>query len=50
MTRRGIDQILPHPSEPFIPEFYLNDAREYVRLAEVVNGSIPTPVSFSYIQ
>ena len=49
MTGRGIDQILPHPSEPFIPEFYLNDAREYVRLAEEANGSIPTPVSFSYI-
>ena len=49
MTGRGIDQILPHPSEPFIPEFYLNDAREYVGLAEDVNGSIPTPVSFSYI-
>jgi poly-gamma-glutamate synthesis protein (capsule biosynthesis protein) len=49
MTGRGIDQILPHPSEPFIPELYLSDAREYVRLAERANGSIPTPVSFSYI-
>ena len=49
MTGRGIDQILPHPSEPFIPEFYLNDAREYVKLAEQANGSIPAPVSFSYI-
>ena len=49
MTGRGIDQILPHPSDPFIPEAYLKDAREYVRLAEEANGSIPTPVSFSYI-
>ncbi|MDJ0592550.1 MAG: hypothetical protein QNJ72_21590 [Pleurocapsa sp. MO_226.B13] len=23
MTGRGIDQILPHPSDPFIPEPYL---------------------------
>ncbi len=49
MTGRGIDQILPHPSAPFIPEAYLRDAREYVRLAERANGSIPTPVNFSYI-
>ena len=49
MTGRGIDQILPHPSEPFIPEFELRDAREYVRLAEKANGAIATPVSFSYI-
>ena len=49
MTGRGIDQILPHPSEPFIPEPYLSDAREYVELAEGANGPIPTPVNFSYI-
>ncbi len=49
MLGRGIDQILPHPSDPFIPEPYLIDAREYVRLAETANGSIRTPVSFSYI-
>ncbi len=49
MTGRGIDQILSHPNAPFIPEFELRDAREYVRLAEEANGSIPTPVSFSYI-
>ncbi len=49
MTGRGIDQILPHPSDPFIPEFYANDARKYVELAEATNGSILTPVNFSYI-
>ncbi len=49
MIGRGIDQILPHPSDPFIPEPYLSDAKEYVRLAEQANGSIPIPVSFDYI-
>ncbi len=49
MTGRGLDQILPHPSEPFIPELAVRDAREYVRLAEKANGAITTPVSFSYI-
>ncbi len=49
MTGRGIDQILPHPSDPFIPEPYLRDAREYVRLAETASGSIPIPVSFDYL-
>lgn len=49
MLGRGIDQILTHPSDPFIPEAYLSDAREYVRLAEKASGSISTPVSFNYI-
>ncbi len=49
MTGRGIDQIWPHPSEPFIPEFMVNDAREYVRLAEKANGKITTPINFGYI-
>ena len=49
MTGRGIDQILPHPSPPFIPESYLQDAREYVRLAERLNGPITKPVPFEYI-
>ena len=49
MTGRGVDQIFPHPSEPFIPEPYVSDARRYVELAEQVNGSIPTSVSVSYI-
>ena len=33
MTRRGIDQILPHPCDPALHEAYVRDAREYVRLA-----------------
>ena len=49
MTGRGIDQILPHPSEPKIYEFFVKDAREYVRIAEEVNGLIPTPVGWNYI-
>jgi poly-gamma-glutamate synthesis protein (capsule biosynthesis protein) len=49
MTGRGIDQILPHPSEPFIPEPYLRNAKRYVELAQRVNGQIPTPATFDYI-
>lgn len=49
MTGRGIDQVLPHPSEPSIYEPYVRDAREYVEIAEERNGPIPKPVEFSYI-
>jgi poly-gamma-glutamate synthesis protein (capsule biosynthesis protein) len=49
MTGRGIDQILPHPSNPVIYEPYIKDARNYVALAEKANGPIHTPVEFSYI-
>lgn len=49
MTGRGIDQILPYPSDPTIHEPYLKNAKDYVRLAEEKNGIIPKPVSFSYI-
>src|SRR3972149_11538429 len=49
MTGRGIDQVLPHPSEPTLHESYVKNAQEYVRLAEKANGVIPKPVSFSYI-
>lgn len=49
MTGRGIDQALPHPSDPVIYEPYVKNAREYVELAEEANGRIPQPVSFSYI-
>ena len=49
MTGRGIDQVLPHPSEPEIYERYMLDARSYVELAEEKNGAIAKPVSFSYI-
>jgi poly-gamma-glutamate synthesis protein (capsule biosynthesis protein) len=49
MTGRGIDQILPHPSDPRISEPLMTDARAYVALAEEVHGPIPGPVDFSYI-
>ncbi len=49
MTGRGIDQILPHPGNQAIHEPFLRDAREYVHLAESVNGPVPAPVSYSYI-
>jgi len=49
MTGRGVDQILPHASPPRIFESYVQDAREYVEMAESANGRIPRPVSPSYI-
>ena len=49
MTGRGIDQILPHPSKPQLYEMYVKDVRDYVKLAERVNGPITKPVDFTYI-
>lgn len=49
MTGRGIDQILPYPCDPSLYESYVKDARDYVSLAEQVNGRVPHPVDFSYI-
>ena len=41
MLGRGVDQILPHPGDPALPEPYVRDARAYVELAEPANGPIP---------
>lgn len=49
MTGRGIDQILPHPSEPTIHEPYASSALEYLALAERAAGPVPRPVDFAYI-
>jgi len=49
MTGRGIDQVLPHPSNPVIYEPCMRSAKGYVELAEGANGPIPQPVDFSYI-
>ncbi len=49
MIGRGIDQVLPHPSNPVIYEPYMRSAKGYVELAEEANGPIPQPVDFSYI-
>lgn len=44
MLGRGVDQILPHPGLPELHEPYVQDARDYVGLAESLNGRIPAPV------
>lgn len=49
MTGRGIDQILPHPGDPTLHEFWVKDARHYVELAEAASGAIPRNGGFSYI-
>ncbi|MGW1882863.1 CapA family protein [Streptomyces sp. NPDC001970] len=46
MPGRGVDQILPHPGDPELHEGYIRDARDYVALAEAINGKIPQPVDF----
>lgn len=48
MPARGIDQILPHPSEPLLHESFVKHAMEYKLLAERTNGPIPMPVDYSY--
>jgi poly-gamma-glutamate synthesis protein (capsule biosynthesis protein) len=49
MTGRGVDQILPHPSDPRLYESYVRSAVTYVELAESVSGPIRKPVDFPYI-
>ncbi len=49
MTGRGIDQILPYPSEPQIYEPYMTSAKGYVQIAEQINGPIQRSVDFAYI-
>lgn len=49
MTGRGIDQVLPHPSNPVLYESYVKNAQDYVKLAERANGPITQPVDFAYI-
>jgi poly-gamma-glutamate synthesis protein (capsule biosynthesis protein) len=49
MTGRGVDQILSHPSGHQIFEPYVQDAREYVALAEAHNGPITRPVTGAYL-
>jgi poly-gamma-glutamate capsule biosynthesis protein CapA/YwtB (metallophosphatase superfamily) len=49
MLGRGIDQVLPYPAAPTLHEPYINDAMEYVELAEEMSGPIPRPVSFKYV-
>lgn len=49
MTGRGIDQVMPHPVSPELYEGWVRDARDYVRLAEQVNGPIAAPVPPDYV-
>jgi poly-gamma-glutamate synthesis protein (capsule biosynthesis protein) len=49
MTGRGIDQVLPHPSDPQIHEDYMQSALGYVQIAEAANGPIPRHVDPTYI-
>lgn len=49
MTGRGIDQVLPHPSNPVLYESFVKDAKDYVRIAEHKNGKISKPISYTYI-
>lgn len=49
MTARGIDQALLYPGDPRLYEPCVENASEYVRLAEQANGRLPRPVDFSYI-
>ena len=49
MTGRAIDQILPHSNDPRIYEPYLRDARDYIVLAEQLNGPIARRVPYDYV-
>ncbi|MDB4954926.1 MAG: poly-gamma-glutamate biosynthesis protein [Myxococcales bacterium] len=48
MLGRGIDQILACPCDPTLHEGYIQDARDYVGIAEDVSGPIPTGVGPEY--
>jgi poly-gamma-glutamate synthesis protein (capsule biosynthesis protein) len=49
MTGRGIDQILPRPSNPELYEDYIKSAQDYVQLAERKTGPIPRQVEATYV-
>ena len=48
MIARGIDQILPEPCAPDLHEPHMDDARDYIALAEQVSGPIPRGVPPAY--
>lgn len=49
MVGRGIDQVLAHPASPELHEPAVRDARDYVRMAERIAGTIPAPVPARYL-
>jgi poly-gamma-glutamate synthesis protein (capsule biosynthesis protein) len=48
MLARGIDQILPEPCDPILHEPYMDDARDYIEIAERASGPIPRGVAPDY--
>jgi poly-gamma-glutamate synthesis protein (capsule biosynthesis protein) len=48
MLARGIDQILAEPCDPRLYEPYMDDARDYIVLAEESSGPIPRGVPPTY--
>lgn len=49
MTGRGIDQIQSHSCPPRIYESFIENALDYVTLAEEKSGPISRPVDFAYL-
>lgn len=47
MTGRGIDQIMPNPSDPRLYEPFVKDARFYVKIAEKRSGSIKRVTNYA---
>lgn len=45
MLGRGVDQALEHSCDPSLREPYVQDAREYLRLAEDAHGAVGAPLS-----
>lgn len=49
MLGRGLDQIMPHPSDPTLHEEFVDDARRYLELAEAESGPVPRNVAPQYV-
>jgi poly-gamma-glutamate capsule biosynthesis protein CapA/YwtB (metallophosphatase superfamily) len=49
MLGRGVDQIQAVSCDPLLPNAERRDAREFVHLAEALNGPIPRPVAPDYV-
>ena len=48
MLARGIDQILADPCDPTLHEPHMEDARDYIAIAEDASGPIPRSVAPAY--
>ena len=49
MTGRGVDQVLPHPSDPRLHEPWAESAERYVELAQIANGPFPRHLAYADI-